>query len=140
MTNLKIIQNKISFIEAQLKLLKMYNKYSLAVILDDPTLRGAVERYLYLAVQGSIDLADATIAFKKLRKPTTYSESFYILLEEKIIPRDLQESLVNMTGFSNVVAHAYQNIDYNIMYDVLHNKLDDIKKFLKLIRSKLKIY
>lgn len=140
MTNSKVIQNKMSFIEEQLKILKGYQKYSLNAILKDQTLRGALERFLYLAVQASIDLADAVIAYKRLRKPTTYRDSFYILQEEKIISINLQESLVDMTGFRNVITHAYQDIDYNIMYDVLHNKLDDIKKFLKQIRSKLKIY
>jgi len=79
------------------------------------------------------------ISFKNLRKPTTTSEAFYILEEEKIIKKRLTEELVKMVGFRNIMAHDYEKVDYNIVYDVLTNKLKDIEKFLKTIKSFLKI-
>ena len=136
MTNLTVIENKISAVRKYLKILGRYKKYTQKEIENNLDLKGAVERYLYLAVQATIDLAEAVIAYKKLRKPSTLSESFYILKEENIISDKLSEKLVKMTGFRNVIAHDYDRLDYSIVFDVLKNKLKDVEDFLKKI-SKL---
>src|SRR3972149_10036199 len=136
MTNITVIENKTSAVKRYLKILERYKKYPKNKIEEDLDIRGAVERYLYLAVQATIDLAEAVIAYKKLRKPSTLSESFYILKEENIISDKLSEKLVKMTGFRNVIAHDYDRLDYSIVFDVLKNKLKDVEDFLKKI-SKL---
>jgi uncharacterized protein YutE (UPF0331/DUF86 family) len=33
--------------------------------------------------------------------------------------------MVGMVGFRNVVAYDYEKIDYDIVYDVLQNRLSD---------------
>ena len=133
MTDLAVIENKISSVKKYLKILERYKKYSRREIEANLDIRGAIERYLYLAVQATIDLAEAIIAYKNLRKPTTMSEAFYILNEEKIIPQDLTEKMVKMTGFRNVIAHDYEKINYDILYEVLQKGLKDIENFLAKI-------
>lgn len=137
MTTFTVIENKISAVKKYLKILERYKKYSKKNIVDNIDIRGAVERYLYLAVQATIDLAEAVISYKKFRKPTTMSEAFDILNEEKIIPKKLTEKLVKMTGFRNVIAHDYAKIDYDKVYGVLHHELKDIKDFLDYLKKKL---
>ena len=133
MTNIGIIENKISAVKKYLSILKGYKKYTGKQILNSIDLKGAVERYLYLATQATIDLAEAVIAYKKFRKPTTFSEAFHILNEEKIISKDLTEKMVKMTGLRNIIAHDYEKINFEIIVDVLQNRLEDIKKFLTAI-------
>lgn len=135
MSNRTIIENKISSIQKYLKILDDYKKHPRPDIELDVNLRGAAERYLYLAVQASIDLAEAVIAYKKFRKPTTLNETFYILNEEKIIDVELTNQLVKMVGFRNIIAHDYGKIDYDIVYDVLHDRLKDIEKFIQIIQD-----
>lgn len=133
MADLAVIENKISSVKKYLKILERYKKYSRGEIEANLDLRGAMERYLYLAVQATIDLAEAIIAYKNLRKPTTMSEAFCILNEEKIIPEDLTEKMVKMTGFRNVIAHDYEKINYDILCVVLQKGLKDIENFLAKI-------
>jgi len=130
MSNRAIIENKISHIRKYLRILDGYQKYSRKEIEGNIDLKGAVERYLYLAAQATIDLSEAAVAYKNFRKPTTMSESFYILNEEKIISNELTEKLVKMTGFRNAVAHDYEKLNYEIVYDVLQNRLKDIEEFI----------
>lgn len=137
MTDISVIENKISLIKKYLKILESYKKYSIKKIENDLNIRGALERYLYLAIQATIDLAEAIISFKDFRKPTSFSESFYILNEEKIISTELTEKMIRMTGFRNIVAHDYESINYEIVYDVLQNRLADIKKFIASIKNKI---
>ncbi|MFH0805655.1 MAG: DUF86 domain-containing protein [Patescibacteria group bacterium] len=133
MTNSKTIENKISLVKKYIKILGDYKKYSKDEIQNDQTIKGAVERYLYLMSQATIDLAEAIISYKKFRKPISMSESFSILNEEKIISIELTNKMTKMVGFRNVVAHDYDKIDYDIVYDVLQSKLKDIEELLEIL-------
>lgn len=137
MTNRRVIENKISSIFKYLKILEGYRGYSREEVENDVNTRGAAERYLYLVAQAAIDLADTIISFKNLRKPSTLSESFHILSEADIIPQGLMEKMIKMTGFRNAIAHDYDKLDYDIVYDVLQNRLKDIEDFVKVIKRAL---
>ena len=80
-------------------------------------------------------MAEAVISFKGLRKPATMGESFHILSEEKIISNELTKKMINLVGFRNVITHGYEKINYDIVYDVLQNRLRDIEKFLLTIQE-----
>jgi len=135
MTNLNVIENKISAVKKYLKILENYKQYSQKELVDDLNLRGALERYLYLAAQAAIELAEAVIAYKRFRKPATMREAFDILEEEGVVKAKLAEELAKMVGFRNIMAHDYGEIDYDIVYDVLHNRLSDIEEFVGRIEE-----
>ncbi len=132
MTNIDVIENRVSAIKKYLNIIDGFKRYSAEEIAHDITVKGAVERYLYLAVQATIDLAEAVIAYKKFRKPSTMGESFYILSEEKIISREFAEKLAKMVGFRNVVAHDYEEVDSGVVFNILHHELSDIENFIKI--------
>ena len=139
MSNIKAIENKISSARKYSAILDRYKGFPKEKIRNNIDIRGAVERYLYLEAQAVIDLAEAVIAHNDFRKPSTMSDAFYILNEEKIIPVKLTEKLVRMVGFRNVLAHDYEDIDYDIVYKVLQEGLNDIEVFLSVISKKLNI-
>ena len=110
MTDLLVIENKLSSIKKYLSILDTFKKYSRDTLENDLVVRGAVERYLYLVTQSAIDLAEAVISYKKFRKPTTMSESFYILGEEKLIDSKLVQQMAKLVGFRNIMAHDYERV------------------------------
>ena len=135
MTNFSVIENKISSVKKYLDILQNYKKYSRKEIEDDFNIRGALERYLYLSTQATIDTAEPFISLRNFRKPTTIREGFEILEEEKIISIKLREKMVKMVGFRNFIAHDYSKIDYDKVHYVLQNKLGDIEEFIKQIKK-----
>ncbi|MBM3701528.1 MAG: DUF86 domain-containing protein [Actinobacteria bacterium] len=137
MTGLDVIEKGISNIKKYLSILSSYKDKSITDLLNDLTLRGAAERYLYLAVQATIDLAEAIISYKELRRPSTFSESFEILNEHNIISKEVKTNMLQMAGFRNRLAHDYGDINYNVIHDVLINRLTDIESFLEEISKKL---
>lgn len=137
MTNKSILENRISLTKKYLGILERYKKYSQAEIEEDVDIRGAVERYLYLAVQSAIDLAEAVISHRGFRKPVTMGESFRILQENGIIESGLAGKLARMTGFRNIIAHDYGEIDYSIVYDILQKGLNDIEDFIVKISKSI---
>jgi len=139
MTNFSVIENKISYLKKYLDILEGYKQYTREQIEEDVNIKGMVERYLYLVSQSAIDLAEAVLSFKDLRKPTTLGETYTILEEAEIIDKDLADEMIKMVGFRNILAHDYAEINYDIVYDVLQNKLSDIEKFIQQIKEQLKI-
>lgn len=139
MTSIGVLENKISAVKKYLKIIEFYKKFSLSQIENDLTLKGALERYLYLAIQETIELAEAVISLKNFRKPSTYRESFYILEEEKIISKPLSEKLVKMVGFRNFITHDYEKADFKIVYNALKKGTEDMKNFLKAVQKKFRI-
>jgi len=135
MTNFSTIENKITSIQKYLKILDNYKKYSREEIENKFDIRGSLERYLYLAIQAAIELAEAVISFRDFRKPTILKESFEILEEEKVISLELCDKMAKMTGFRNIVAHDYEKINYDIVFDVLNNRLGDIKDFISAVKK-----
>jgi len=139
MSNIAVVETKISHIKKYLKLLERYKKFSQKEVEDSQDLKGALERYLYLVAQATIDLREAVIAFKDFRRPGTYIDVFYILDEEEFISGELSEKLKNMSKFRNVIAHDYEKVDFGIVYDALQNRLVDIEEFVKAASAKLNL-
>jgi len=140
MTNIDILKRKISQIQKYFAILKPLRKYPKEKIQNDEIIYGAIERYLYLLCQATIDFAEAVISFKNLRKPGTYSEIFEILSEgEGLINRDISRKMQEMTGFRNILAHEYGKVDFKEVYKVLTDEIDDINIFLEEIKGKIKL-
>ena len=135
MTNLSTVENKISTVEKNLEILKRYEDTTKEDIENNIDLRGALERYLFLTVQATIDLAGAFVSYWGFRKPSTFGESFQILREKDILNESLTGELVKMTGFRNILVHDYEDLDYEVVLNVLKNKTDQIREFVDIIKS-----
>lgn len=133
MSSIEILENKISYIKEHLHRVQSLRTHTIEDIAHDHTIQSAVERELYLITQATIDLAEAFIAFKKYRKPTTMREAFDILAEEKVIDIDLAHQFYKIVGFRNALAHAYEDLKLEVLYDVLMHRLQDIERFLEHI-------
>ena len=140
MTNKGVIEAKISSIKGYIGILeKNYKHRSQKEIEEDLFLKTSLERHLYLLVQETIGLAEAVVAYREFRRPDSYAAAFEILNEENVISRQLLEKMKDMVGFRNVVAHDYAKINYDIVYDVLHNKLVDVEQFITEIKKSLNL-
>lgn len=137
MTNISIIENKISQIKQFRKILKGLSKYSKKEIENNIMLRSGIERLLQNICQACIDLANLIISYKKERKPVEQREYFLILVEEHIISREMAETMIRLIGFRNILVHEYARVDYDIVYDVLTNRMRDIDNFVKTIKTKI---
>lgn len=129
MTAIEAIENKISALRRYLAILHAQRDLTPDQLASEVMLRGAVERYLYLAAQSAIDLAEAVIAWRGLRKPSSFGEAFVVLQEAGMLSPPLAENLVRMAGIRNVLAHAYERVDYAMVCDVLENRLGDLEAF-----------
>ncbi len=135
MSNLQVIENQISYILKHLAIAEGYKKYSLNEVEANTTIRGAVERELYVIAQAVIDLAEAVVAYKNFRKPTTMREALDILGEEKILPLEFLAEFHKIVGFRNALAHDYHDLRIDVVYNVLQNNLQQTSRFIEYIKK-----
>jgi len=140
MTNVDILKRKLSQIQKYFAILKPLRKYEKEKIQNDEIIYGAVERYLYLLCQATIDFAEAVISYADLRKPGTYGEVFEILAEANgLISKEISFKMKSMSGFRNILAHEYGKVNFEDVYKTLMKEIDDINKFLDEIKNKIQL-
>ena len=88
-----------------------------------------VERTLQMAIETCVDVATHVIADLRLRVPATYAEAFEILGEAGLLEPDLEQAMVRMTGFRNVIVHEYTRVEAAIVVKILRDDLDDLVRF-----------
>jgi len=63
------------------------------------------------------------------------AESFERLSEKKIIPDELDQNLRRAVGFRNLSVHAYDKIDWQLVWNILESDLHDLVRFIELIEK-----
>jgi len=85
------------------------------------------------AVQLSVDIGAHIVAESEQPSPDTMAEAFARLHDMGFLPVDLANRLKGAVGFRNVAIHAYRSIDWAIVHNITHERLDDFRKFARLV-------
>jgi len=92
---------------------------------------------LLVAIEASMNLCYHISARKLKKAPDEYAECFGILGEAEIIPKELAEELKKMARFRNMLVHMYWKMDYEIIFDILQNNLQQLKQFSTAVAALL---
>lgn len=101
--------------------------------LDDRRLKAQAERWLHLAVECCLDLANHLIADRGWRSPSTYRETFTVLREEGVVSAELSKRLEDWAGLRNVLVHLYLEVDHSRIWRFLTEELDDLEAFASAV-------
>lgn len=99
----------------------------------DYHLYGLAERYLQLAIGCLLDVSNMLVSGLGLRKPERYQEAVDILAEAGVLSPELVRRLTGVAGFRNILVHEYLDIDRNLVYQYLHQGLDDLEAFARKV-------
>lgn len=127
------ILNKLERLKEYVKILNSYRGHSVQEIKRDPTLKGAIERYLEVSLECCIDIGEMIISAKNLRKPETYKEVIEILGEESILSKEFALKFAEAIKFRNILVHMYTEIDVEKLYEILQNNIVDFDEFARYI-------
>src|SRR3989337_4545758 len=97
-----------------------------------------VERTLQIMIETCTDIATHIISDRGMRPPTTYADTFRVLLENNIINSEMFATMEKMAKFRNIVVHQYEEVDAEIVIIILKKHLDDFIRFKEAILSSLK--
>lgn len=128
------IFTKLSKLEELVKSIKkLQNLVDRKKFLTDDIVRKAIERYLQLAIEATLDIADQIINEEGFRKPEDYKENIIILGENKILPKNFAYKFSAAAGFRNILVHDYIKLDNEKIFEHFKNDAKDIEKFMKYI-------
>jgi uncharacterized protein YutE (UPF0331/DUF86 family) len=87
------------------------------------------ERFLHLACESVLDIAQHVIADQGYRQAQSYKDAMDVLCEEGLLSKDLADRLKGWMGFRNVLVHLYLAIDHGRTYDAIRADLGDLEQF-----------
>ncbi len=137
MVDRDLIRRRLTFLDTYLEQLAPYREVDLAAYQQDWKTQRIVERTLHLAIETCMDIADHIVADRRLRVPETGAESFEILAEAQLLPRELGDALAKMVGFRNILLHDYARLDPAIVVRVLGQDVADLARFRDAVRAVL---
>ncbi len=123
------IADKLYALEKYVRILKSYQNRSIEDIEKDITLRGAIERYLQVAIECALDIGEMIISAERFEKPETYREVIEILGREGVLPEEFAVRFAPAAGFRNILVHAYSEVDVRKLYEFLQERLEDFDTF-----------
>lgn len=129
MVDQHVLLQRLSALESYLVELRAFAAYSREVFLAEPHIHHLAERFLHLACECVLDLAQHVIAAMGYRQATGYKDAMDVLCEEGILENGLAETLKGWMGFRNVLVHLYLEIDHERSYRAITKELGDLEMF-----------
>ena len=123
------VEGRVRLLDGYLKVLRRLAKLAQQELIGDPIPLGSAKYYLQVAVESCIDMANHIIASERLRAPKDYADIFKVLAEEGIIPPDFLPELQRMARFRNRLVHLYWEVDAEVIYDILQERLGEFERY-----------
>jgi uncharacterized protein YutE (UPF0331/DUF86 family) len=131
------IERRLEKLSVCLKKLEPFKSKEKDEIIQDPYLQDIIERNLEVSAQAVIDIANRIISIEGLEKPLDYYDAIIRLGEAGILSLKFAEKLAPIAGFRNILVHDYLDINWDEVYNNLH-QLHDISKFMTQVKNWMK--
>ena len=87
--------------------------------------------HFIVAIEASIDLCNHLISRNSFRVPEDYGDTFRVMAEVGALSPEFADVLVSMGKFRNRLVHIYWEVDNRQVHQLLCNRLQDFRRFLK---------
>ena len=124
-----IIMRKLDSLARCVKRIEEKRPATLDELVADIDTQDILSINLERAVQVSVDIGAHLLADLSVPPPKTMGDVFAILVSEKLISPETGLALRRAVGFRNLSVHAYDQVDWERVFDIVHNRLDDFRKF-----------
>ena len=129
MVDTEIFSRRLDALESYLDRLRSLGEAEESAYLASPGIHDLAARYLHLAAESAIDIANHWIADQGLRTPDSNRDTFTVLEEAGEIDTTLAERMRGWAGFRDILVHDYIGIDHRVAYAAIHDELDDLAGF-----------
>jgi len=137
MVDREIFSRRLDALHGYLTKLRAFRDADEAEFVREPALHDLAERYLHLAVEAALDLANHWIADRTLPTPDANHDTFTVLERAGELTPDLAEPLRGWAGFRNILVHEYLDIDHAIAYRAIRDELGDLERLAVWAAGKL---
>ena len=133
MVDKELVSRKLSQLRGYVDELRRAKDITWAKYRSDLRAKAFVERYIHLAIEEVIDIANHLVSFYQWREPTSFCDLFTILEEHGVLPADQLPLFQNMASFRNVLVHRYESVDDELVFGIFKNRLGDFDRFIELV-------
>lgn len=133
MLNKELIKSKMGYIVNYLDEIESIKNADVLDILRDVKSLRFFERNFQLIVDTMLDINSHIIVEENLGVPDSYSNTFIILGEKKIVPIDFAYKIAKAVKLRNMVVHKYDKVDNKKMIQDLKNGLSQFEEYLVYI-------
>lgn len=134
-TDPDLIAKKLALIETSVRELRTLARP--ADIPVDKLQERFAEHTSQIAIQAILEVASHIVSDERLGEPRTNRELVDLLERNGWLPPDLATIIRRMVGFRNILVHGYDVVDVRIVRDIVEHRLEDLLRFVNLIRSRL---
>lgn len=100
---------------------------------------GSAKYNFVVAIEAAIDICNHIISRNGFRAPEDYADTFQVLAENSALNGAFAQTLKEMSRFRNRLIHLYWEVDDNLIYEILQDRLEDFRQFLSEIATYLKL-
>ena len=110
---------------------------SVQVLAADFDLQDVICVNLERAVQTCVDIAAHILADSELPVPDSMAAGFDALQKLGYLPEQVAMPLKKAVGFRNISVHAYQEIDWAVVFSIITARLSVFSEFAACIRASM---
>ena len=128
-----VVLSKLESLRRSLHRIEEKTPSAVEVLVDDYDRQDIIALNLERAVQTCVDIALHIISDLEAPAPDTMAHAFRTLEAAGSIDPCTAERMVKAVGFRNTAVHAYQAIDWTIVYRIITEHLDDFRAFARQV-------
>jgi uncharacterized protein YutE (UPF0331/DUF86 family) len=132
-----LVRQKLAFLLEHLDELEPLTAITLDEYRADVIKRHATEKLIELVVGYATDVNQLVIEGAGRAAPQSYYNSFTLLAELNVLPRDLATRLANTTGLRNRLVHLYEKLSHESVFYSLVPLVKNYRQYLVLINGYL---
>ena len=138
MVDKALVLRKLAELEECLGQIREYTNTTVEQYSSDWKIQRIIERTLQIMIETCVDIAGHIISDRGYRIPKSYADTFGVLYEEKLIGKELFDTMEKIAKFRNIVIHNYDKVDASIVITILKKHLDDFLAYENAIIKILK--
>jgi uncharacterized protein YutE (UPF0331/DUF86 family) len=89
------------------------------------------------AIEACIDIASHIVSADQLGAPQDYAGLFTALERHQILPTSVADQMRQMARFRSRIVHLYWDVDLDLVYNYLTQRLGDFDQYLAQIATYL---
>ncbi len=124
-----VVLNKLESLRRCISRVQDKTPASLEILISDYDLQDVMVLNLERAIQSCVDIGLHLISDLDVTPPDQMAQTFRRLSALGLLEESLAERLAKAVGFRNTAVHAYQELDWAIVYSIATKNLNDFRDF-----------
>jgi uncharacterized protein YutE (UPF0331/DUF86 family) len=130
-----IISRKLDSLARCVRRIETKRPATVEELVADIDLQDILSVNLERAIQICVDIGAHVLADLDAPPPATMGEVFASLAAQSLIPEGVGTALRKAVGFRNLSVHSYDQVDWQRVFEIVHHRLDDFRRFSRHIND-----